>query len=71
MEMHIDLFDTHRFAMQSKLIKIWLHQQRPRHAMRYMQGFNPAFLSETERAELQKLAAFAKQQIQKGVLELE
>lgn len=71
METHIDLFDTHRFAMQSKLIKIWLHQQRPRHAMRYMQGFNPAFLSETERAELQKLAAFAKQQIQKGVLELE
>lgn len=71
MEMHIDLFDTHRFAMQSKLIKIWLHQQRPRHAMRYMQGFNPAFLSEAEGAELQKLAAFAKQQIQKGVLELE
>ena len=68
-EKHIELFDEHRFALQSKLIKLWLHDQRPRHALRYMQGMNPAFLEETEKAELNKLAVYARKLIQTGVLE--
>ncbi len=68
-EKHIELFDEHRFALQTKLIKLWLHDQRPRHALRYMQGMNPAFLEETEKAELNKLAVYARKLIQTGVLE--
>lgn len=66
---HIELFDEHRFALQTKLLKLWLHDQRPRHALRYMQGMNPAFLEESEKAELNKLATYARQLIQSGVLE--
>ena len=70
-ELHVSLFEKHRFLLQSKLIKIWLQQQRPRHAIRYMRGLNAALLSDSEKAEIQKLAAFAKKQIQDGVLEVE
>ncbi|MCY2984343.1 MAG: rhomboid family intramembrane serine protease [Planctomycetota bacterium] len=68
-EKHIELFDLHRFALQTKLIKLWLHDQRPRHALRYMQGMNPAFLEEAEKTELNHLAAYARKLIQTGVLE--
>ena len=66
---HIELFEEYRFQLQLKLLKLWLHEQRPRHALRYMQGLNPAFLQETEKAELKKLANYAQKQIQSGVLE--
>lgn len=69
MERHIELFEEHRFQLQLKLLKVWLHDQRPRHALRYMQGLNPAFLEEVEKAELEKLAEYAQKQIQSGVLE--
>ncbi len=71
MELHIALFDQHRFLLQSKLIKIWIEQQRPRRAIRFMQGLNPVCLSEAEKSEVRRLAAVAKKQIQDGVLELE
>ncbi len=63
------LFEQHRFALQVKLIKIWLQAERPRHALRYMQGINGAFMSETEKSEIKKLAEYAKQQIRSGVIE--
>jgi hypothetical protein len=66
---HIELFDEHRFALQTKLIKLWLHDQRPKHALRYMQGMNPAFLDVAEKTELNNLAVYARKQIQSGVLE--
>ena len=68
-ERHIELFEEHRFQLQLKLLKLWLNGQRPRHALRYMQGLNPAFLEEVEQAELKKLAEYAQKQIQSGVLE--
>lgn len=69
LERHIELFEEHRFQLQLKLIKLWLHDQRPRHALRYMRGLNPAFLEEIEKTELKKLAEYAQKQIQSGVLE--
>ncbi len=69
LQSHIDLFEEHRFQLQTKLLRLWLHEQRPRHALRYMQGLNPAFLSEPEKLELRKLAEYAQKQIQSGVLE--
>ena len=66
---HIELFEEHRFSLQLKLLKLWLHEQRPRHALRYMQGMNPAFIQENEKGELKKLADYAQRQIQSGVLE--
>ncbi len=68
-EKHLELFEQHRFALQVKLIKIWLQAERPRHALRYMQGINGAFMSETEKSEIKKLAEYAKQQIRSGVIE--
>ncbi len=70
-QLHIDLFDPHRFQLQVKLIKIWLQGQRPRHAIRFMRRMNPAFMSDAEKQEIQKLAEHAKKQIASGVLELE
>ena len=69
LQLHIEQFEEHRFQLQHKLIKIWLHAQRPRFALRYMKGLNPAFLSDSEKTELQKLANYAQKQIQSGVLE--
>ncbi len=69
LQLHIELFEEHRFQLQLKLLKLWLHDQRPRHALRYMRGLNPAFLAETEKFELKKLAEYAQKQIQSGVLE--
>lgn len=69
LELHIERFEEHRFPLQVKLLKVWLHNQRPRHALRYIKGLNPAFLVDAEKAELQKLATYAQKQIQTGVLE--
>ena len=67
--LHTELFDEHRFQLQATLLKLWLHEQRPRHALRYMRGLNPAFLSDENRSELKTLAEYAQKQIQAGVLE--
>jgi membrane associated rhomboid family serine protease len=67
--LHIEQFDEHRPQLQLKLLKVWLHQQRPRHVLRYIRGLNPAFLEENEKGELQKIASYAQKQIQSGVLE--
>jgi membrane associated rhomboid family serine protease len=67
--LHSEIFDEHRFQLQVKLLRLWLHEQRPRHALRYMQGLNPAFLSDDNRFELKKLDEYAQKQIQAGVLE--
>ncbi len=69
LELHIERFEEHRFQLQLKLLKVWLHNHRPRHALRYIRGLNPAFLDDFEKEELQKLAAYAQKQIQSGILE--
>ncbi len=56
-----------KWTWQLKLLKLWLHEQRPRHALRYMRGLNPAFLEDTEKSELKKLAEYAQKQIQSGI----
>jgi membrane associated rhomboid family serine protease len=70
MEVHIESFDEHRFEIQVLLLKIWLHDQRPRKALTYMQGLNPAFLSPEQMQRLKQLASLAKQQISSGVIEI-
>ncbi len=69
LELHIEQFEEHRFQLQLKLIKVWLHNQRPRHALRYIRGLNPAFLKDIEKVDLGKLAVYAQKQIDSGVLE--
>ena len=69
LQLHIELFEEHRFQLQTKLLRLWLHDQRPRNALRYMRGLNPAFLDDLEKSELKKLAEYAQKQIQSGVLE--
>lgn len=69
LQLHIELFEEHRFQLQTKLIRLWLHDERPRNALRYIRGLNPAFLDEVEKSELKKLAEYAQKQIQSGVLE--
>lgn len=71
LEKHIELFETYQANMQILLIKLWLQNQRPRHALRYMQGLNPAFLQPEQNDQLQKLTAYAEKQIASGVIELE
>ena len=71
MESFIDQFPAQRFAMQVYLIKVWLQQQRPRHAFRYMKTFNLTLLSTEEQTQIRSLAAIAKKQIDQGVLEME
>jgi Rhomboid family len=68
-ELHIEKFEEHRFPLQLKLVKVWLHNQRPRHALKYMRGLNPAFLQEAQTRELESLAEYAQKQIKSGVLE--
>ena len=69
-EEHIALFDQRRFALQVSLVKLWLQSQRPRHALRYMDGMNPAFLLPEESQQLEPLVVYAKKQISSGVLEV-
>jgi membrane associated rhomboid family serine protease len=71
MESFIDQFPAQRFAMQVYLIKVWLLQQRPRHAFRYMKTFNLTLLSPEEQTQIRNLATLAKKQIDQGVLEME
>jgi membrane associated rhomboid family serine protease len=66
---HIEMFEEHRFPLQLRLLKLWLRDERPRHALRYMQGMNPALLAANEKSELKKLAEYAQKQIQMGVIE--
>lgn len=68
-ESQIESSATNRFGWQCNLIRIWLQQQRPRHALRYLQGLNMAFHSPEEQQKLKQLAAHAKQQINSGVQE--
>ncbi len=70
MEEHIALFDKRQFAIQVSLVKLWLQSQRPRHALRYIDGMNPAFLLPEESKQLEPLVAYAKKQIAMGVLEV-
>ena len=69
LQLHIELFEEHRFQLQTKLLRLWLLNQRPRHALRYMRGLNPVFLDDPEKRELKQLAEYAQKQIQSGVLE--
>ena len=64
LQLHIELFEEHRFQLQTKLIRLWLHDERPHHALRYMQGLNPAFLRDPQKLELKELADYAQKQIQ-------
>jgi membrane associated rhomboid family serine protease len=71
MEQHIESFDEQRFTLQVLLLKIWLQDNRPRKAMRYMQGLNLAFFSAEQKQQMQQLANHAKKLIVTGVIEVE
>ena len=68
---HIDSFSENRFDMHVRLLKILLHQQRPRKVIRHIKSLPVDYLSEQQQLELRKLAAHAKKQIKEGVLEVE
>jgi membrane associated rhomboid family serine protease len=71
MEVFIEQFPAQRFPMQVNLIKVWIHQQRPRQAFRYMKSLNLPLLSQEEQSQIRTLATLAKKQIDQGVLEME
>jgi membrane associated rhomboid family serine protease len=68
---YISVFEEQRFAMQLKLLKLWLHQQRPRRVLRFVQGLNISFMTKQEQLQLQQLAQHASKMIKAGVLEVE
>lgn len=70
LEKHIEMFEEHHFQLQVTLIKIWLQNHRPRHALRYMRGLNSSLLPPEQNEQFGKLAAYAKQQIAAGVIEV-
>lgn len=67
--LHIKLFEKNRFDMQVTMIKIWLHKQRPRHALSYIKKLYPTCLSTEDKQQLQKLGTYAKKRIDSGVAE--
>jgi len=67
--LHIKLFEENRFDMQVTLIKIWLHGQRPRHALGYIKKIYPTCLSNEGKQQLQKLGTYAQKQMDSGVAE--
>lgn len=69
MSLHIDSFEAHRTAMQKLLIKMWLKEQRPRHALRFMRGIDRSQLSSKELDEIRQLANHAQKMIDAGVVE--
>lgn len=68
---YVGQFEQYRFQMQTKLLKIWLAQHRPRKVLKYIQGLNPAFLERTQREQLRPIAHAAQEQIRNGTLEVE
>ncbi len=62
-EKHIELFEESRFTMQVAMMKIWLAQKRAQKTTDYLQGFNPAFMTEDEVQVLNKIAAAAQKQL--------
>lgn len=69
MTLHIESFESHRFAMQKLLLRIWLKEQRPRKALSYLRGLDTIAYQPTEIAEFQSLADHAKKMIDEGVIE--
>lgn len=68
---YISSFEEQRFTMQFNLLKIWLHQQRPKRVLRYIQGMNDSLLTSQERSQVKKLAQHATKMVKDGVLEVE
>jgi membrane associated rhomboid family serine protease len=69
MSLHIDSFEEHRSSMQKLLIKMWLKEQRPRHALRFMRGMDRTQLTPKELDEIRQLANHAQKLIDDGVVE--
>lgn len=68
---HVESFDVHRYKLQLILLKWWLQEQRPRHALRYLQKMRSVKLEPTQLDELDTLANIAKTQIREGAIEVE
>ncbi len=69
LEQHIEKFDLQRFTLQKLLIKIWLQEQRPQQAIKYIRGINAAFLEPEEKKQLRELAVHARKLIEAGVVD--
>jgi hypothetical protein len=52
--------------MQTTLIKIWLNQNRPKQAYRYIEGLNLQLMEPDQVEQLKKLTEKAKKLIQAG-----
>jgi hypothetical protein len=65
-EVYIELFYEKRFVMQTTLIKIWLNQNRPKQAYRYIEGLNLQLMEPDQVEQLKKLTEKAKKLIQAG-----
>lgn len=68
---YIAAFEEQRFTMQFNLLKIWLHQQRPKRVLRFIQSMDDVSLSTQERSQIKQLAQHAAKMIKDGVLEVE
>ncbi|MFM8402886.1 MAG: hypothetical protein ACKOAH_34085, partial [Pirellula sp.] len=62
-------FHEKRFDMQLVLIKIWLSQNRGKHALQYMMGMNKALMEPRELEQIRKLTVHATKLISSGAAE--
>ena len=65
-EVYIELFYEKRFVMQTTLIKIWLNQNRPKQAYRYIEGLNLQLMEPDQVEQIKKLTEKARKLIQEG-----
>ncbi len=65
-EVYIELFYEKRFVMQTTLIKIWLNQNRPKQAYRYIEGLNLQLMEPDQVEQIKKLTEKARKLIQAG-----
>lgn len=68
-EGYIERFHQKRFEMQLILIKIWLSQNRAKHALQYMMGMNKALMEPKELEQIKKLSDQANKLISAGATE--
>lgn len=68
-EVYIEKFHEKRFAMQLALLKIWLSQNRAKHALQYMKSMNNALMEPNELEQIRKLSDHARKLIAAGATE--
>lgn len=68
---YVEMFEPDRFAMQVALLRIWLSEQKPRKALKYIKGMNISFLGPEQNAKLKPIIEHAKKMIEAGVIEMQ